>query len=96
MRQIAAIAAKQYLAQVDQAVMVFFIATNPNAHMCDQVVAVNAAAAETLRGLGLPRVAVLGHTRTEQPTPRPFAERQGMLFLSAIHQTDSPNHDGLC
>jgi glycosyltransferase involved in cell wall biosynthesis len=67
-----------------------------NAVMCDQVVAVNRAEAETLSGLGLPRVSVLGHMRTAEPTPRPFAERQGMLFLGAMHQPDSPNYDGLC
>ena len=29
-------------------------------------------------------------------TPRPFAERAGMLFVGAIHDQDSPNYDSLC
>ena len=44
---------------------------------------------------GLPDVAVIGHWREAQPTPRAFADRAGMLFLGAIHQQDSPNHDAL-
>jgi len=38
---------------------------------------------------------VLGHQRTPDPTPAPFAERDGMLFVGAIHEQDSPNLDSL-
>ncbi len=67
-----------------------------HASMCAQVVAVSDQDAVTLRGLGLPRVAVIGHTRELQPTPRDFTSRAGMLFIGALHDMESPNYDGLC
>lgn len=67
-----------------------------HAGMCTQVVAVSAQDAATLRGLGLPRVSVVGHMRELQPTPRAFTARAGMLFVGALHEIDSPNYDGLC
>jgi GT2 family glycosyltransferase len=66
-----------------------------DADICQQVVAVTAAEAETLRSLGCPQVQVIGHMIAPQPTTRPFAQRSGMLFVGAIHQQDSPNFDGL-
>ena len=65
------------------------------ARECDAVVAVSAAEAARLRDIGLPNVAVIGHVREPRPTPRPFARRAGMLFVGAIHQPGSPNHDSL-
>jgi len=67
-----------------------------HASSCAQVVAVSAQDEATLRGLGLPRVAVVGHMRELHPTPRAFTARAGMLFVGALHETDSPNYDGLC
>ncbi len=67
-----------------------------NAPMCDHVVAVSERDARTLREAGFPTVSVIGHIRTPTPTPRRFADRQGMLFVGAMHEQDSPNHDSLC
>ena len=67
-----------------------------NAGICDKIVAVSEPEAEVLRALGLPDVTVIGHTRAVTPGPRPFAEREGMLFVGAIHRMDSPNYDSLC
>jgi glycosyltransferase involved in cell wall biosynthesis len=67
-----------------------------NANLCDRVVAVSAQDAGILRDLELPQVAVIGHLRDLEPTPRAFAARTGMLFVGAIHEEDSPNYDGLC
>ena len=62
---------------------------------CAALVAVSPAEAEILRGLGLGPVTVIGHSRRPEPTPRGFAGRAGMLFLGAMHEPDSPNHDAL-
>ena len=66
-----------------------------DAALCRHVVAVSEAEAGVLRRLGLPSVSVIGHIREVQPTPRPFAERAGLLFLGAMHEPGSPNHDAL-
>jgi O-antigen biosynthesis protein len=67
-----------------------------NARLCRRLVAVNETEAATLRGLGLDPVSVIGHLREARPTLRPFSERAGLLFVGAIHEEGSPNHDGLC
>ena len=51
--------------------------------------------AAAARRSGFADVAVIGHWREARPTPRAFADRAGMLFLGAIHEQDSPNHDAL-
>ncbi|MGH7041019.1 MAG: glycosyltransferase, partial [Acetobacteraceae bacterium] len=66
-----------------------------DAGLCRHVVAVSEADAAVLRRLGLSSVSVIGHMREVQPTPRPFAERSGLLFLGAMHEAGSPNHDAL-
>ena len=65
------------------------------AHICQSIIAVTRGEAQTLRDLGFADVVVIGHWREVLPTPRPFADRAGMLFVGAIHQQDSPNHDAL-
>jgi glycosyltransferase involved in cell wall biosynthesis len=67
-----------------------------NAHLCRRLVAVSDAEAGTLRGLGFDAVSVIGHLCEARPTPRPFFERAGLLFIGAIHEEGSPNYDGLC
>jgi len=67
-----------------------------SAALCQRIVATSAAEAATLRRLGFTDVAVIGHIRAVRLTPRPFAERSGMLFVGAIHEQDSPNYDSLC
>ena len=66
-----------------------------DAAMCDHVVAVSDAEAAVLRQQGLGSVHVIGHIREVQPTPRPFPERSGLLFLGAMHEPGAPNHDAL-
>jgi glycosyltransferase involved in cell wall biosynthesis len=66
-----------------------------NAVFCQSIVAVNPSEARKLRDLGFSDVAVIGHLREPRPTPRAFADRAGMLFIGAMHHTDSPNYDGL-
>jgi GT2 family glycosyltransferase len=63
---------------------------------CDRIVAINDVEAAVLRDMAFPGIAVIGHMREPRPTPLPFAQRAGMLFVGAIHRTDSPNHDSLC
>ncbi|WP_174503850.1 glycosyltransferase [Acidiphilium sp. C61] len=65
------------------------------ARVCRHLTAVNEAEAALLRGVGLPSVSVLGTIRDLAPTPRPFAEREGLLFIGSIHREDSPNLDSL-
>jgi GT2 family glycosyltransferase/glycosyltransferase involved in cell wall biosynthesis len=66
-----------------------------NAWFCQSLVAVSESEAAHLRALGFPDVAVLGHLLERAPTPRPFAERAGMLFVGALPVPDSPNLDAL-
>ncbi len=67
-----------------------------NATQCAHIIAVNETEAAALRRCGFGNVSVIGHMGTPQPTPRPFERRAGMLFVGAIHATDSPNYDSLC
>ncbi len=59
------------------------------------VLAVNAAEASLLRKGKVRKVSVLGTARTVAPTPAGFAAREGLLFVGAIHEAGSPNHDAL-
>lgn len=67
-----------------------------NGAFCEKIVAVTNAEAAKLCDLGFRDVAVIGHMRALRPTPRPLAQRTGMLFVGAIHRMDSPNFDSLC
>jgi glycosyltransferase involved in cell wall biosynthesis len=66
-----------------------------DASMCQQAVTVTETEADTLRSHGFPHVSVIGHMIKPDPTPRPFGQRAGILFVGAIHQQDSPNLDSL-
>ncbi len=59
------------------------------------VLAVNAAEAALLRKGKVKNVAVLGTARKMAPTPAKFGARAGLLFVGAMHQPGSPNHDAL-
>jgi glycosyltransferase involved in cell wall biosynthesis len=86
---LAALAGKEYdLPSAMQAIVA-------DAAICQHAVAVTETEADMLRSYGLPRVSVIGHTIEPVPTPRPFGQRAGMLFVGAIHQQDSPNLDSL-
>ena len=67
-----------------------------HAPLCERIIAVSESEATLLRGLGLPRVSVIGHLAEIHETSRPWRDRAGMLFVGAIHAMDSPNYDGLC
>jgi GT2 family glycosyltransferase len=66
-----------------------------SAYFCQKIVAVNEQDANIIRAAGFKDVGILGHARSLAPTPRPFEDRKGLLFLGAIHDRDSPNLDGL-
>lgn len=59
------------------------------------VLAVNAAEAALLRKGRVKNVSVLGTAREVSPTPAGFGARAGLLFVGAMHQPGSPNHDAL-
>ena len=65
------------------------------AAVADTVVAVSKADAEQFRKAGITSVGVIGHLLEPLPTPRPFDERQGFLFVGAIHEEASPNGDSV-
>jgi GT2 family glycosyltransferase/glycosyltransferase involved in cell wall biosynthesis len=66
-----------------------------HADICRTIVAVSEEEAAILRTLGWDNVEVIGHIRTLAPTPKPFAERTGLLFVGAMHREASPNYDSL-
>ena len=66
-----------------------------HADICETIVAVSEEEARNLRDIGRDNVAVIGHLRPVAPTPKPFADRAGMLFVGAMHQQASPNYDSL-
>jgi O-antigen biosynthesis protein len=66
-----------------------------NAGAADVLVTVTDDEAAFLHQRGFDPVRVVGHMIEPRPTPRPFAQRTGMLFVGAIHSDDSPNHDSL-
>jgi glycosyltransferase involved in cell wall biosynthesis len=66
-----------------------------NAHACQSIIAVNSAEAQRLRDLGFSDVTIIGHICELRPTAKEFAARAGLLFVGAIHETESPNYDGL-
>ena len=65
------------------------------AGICQAVIAVTEAEASLLRDHGLSNITVIGHMIDRKPTPRPFDQRTGILFVGAIHEQDSPNFDSL-
>ena len=65
------------------------------ARKADAVLAVNEAEAALLRKGRVKNVAVLGTARRVAPTPAGFGARDGLLFVGAMHEPGSPNHDAL-
>src|SRR5215471_309688 len=65
------------------------------ARAANLVVAVSASDAEAFRHRGVEAVQVVGHCIEACPTPRPFSERRGFLFVGAIHEEASLNGDSV-
>ncbi len=65
------------------------------AYFCQKIIAVSEADAALVRAAGHSNVSVLGHVKEVQPTPSSWGQRRDLLFLGAIHDPGSPNHDSL-
>src|SRR5262249_13183221 len=65
------------------------------ASVADCVVAVSERDAEQFRKHGIESVRIVGHALASAPTPRSFSERNGFLFVGAIHEEESPNGDSV-
>ncbi|GBR52889.1 glycosyltransferase [Neokomagataea thailandica NBRC 106555] len=65
------------------------------AHFCQRIVTVTESDAGLVRRAGYENVSVLGHEMKPKPTPASFEERKDILFLGALHDPGSPNHDSL-
>jgi O-antigen biosynthesis protein len=65
------------------------------ARAADSVVAVSKSDADAFRSRGIEAVHVIGHSLEACPTPNPFAARQGLIFVGAIHEEASPNGDSI-
>ena len=59
------------------------------------VISVSDAEGELFRAAGMDPVFVLGHAVAAAPTPAGFDEREGILFVGAIHEDASPNADSV-
>jgi glycosyltransferase involved in cell wall biosynthesis len=65
------------------------------AYFCQKIIAVNELDAALVRRGGHSNVSVLGHVKPPMPTPASWSQRHDLLFLGAIHDPGSPNHDSL-
>lgn len=61
----------------------------------DLIIAVSPSEAEVFARHGAENVHVLGHAMSTAPTPRPFSERSGFLFVGSIQEEHSPNGDAV-
>ncbi len=59
------------------------------------IMTVSPLEAEHFRAAGYANVHVLGHSLESDPTPTPFEERSGLLFVGRLTEDDSPNTDSL-
>lgn len=65
------------------------------AQRAQAVLAVSAQDAATFSGAGAPHTFTLGHRVDCRPTSRSFGERDGLLFVGALDEEDSPNVDSV-
>lgn len=61
----------------------------------DTVLAVSEAERALFEAAGARRVLTLGHSLRCSASPRPFAERSGLLFVGAFYEPGSPNTDSI-
>jgi glycosyltransferase involved in cell wall biosynthesis len=59
------------------------------------IISVSTGESELFRAAGMDPVFVLGHAVDVDPTPAAFDERDGILFVGAIHEDASPNADSV-
>jgi GT2 family glycosyltransferase len=65
------------------------------ADLADTVIAVSEPERNEFQKYGINTVHVLGHSVAVGPSPRPFCEREGFLFVGAIHEDTTPNGDSV-
>jgi O-antigen biosynthesis protein len=65
------------------------------AGLAEIVISVSESDAKQFETHGMNTVRVLGHSVAPNPTPRPFSERRGFIFVGAIHEEASPNADSV-
>ena len=61
----------------------------------DLVISVSESEARAFEEHGIQNVQVLGHAISASPTPRPFHQRNGFLFVGPIYEEGTPNSDSL-
>jgi GT2 family glycosyltransferase len=62
---------------------------------CHSIISVSERERHEFARYGHGDVHVLGHTLPATPTPKSFDEREGILFVGAIHELASPNADSV-
>ena len=65
------------------------------ARRADIITSVSDAEVATFLSHGATDVRLLGHALVPSPQPAPFAERDGFVFLGAIHDDNAPNADAV-
>jgi glycosyltransferase involved in cell wall biosynthesis len=65
------------------------------ARVADSIVSVSSREAREFRRRGVEPVHVLGHAYDVETSEAGFEDRSDLLFVGAIHQTDSPNGDSI-
>ena len=65
------------------------------AGLADTVIAVSEPERNEFQKCGISTVHVLGHSVAVRPGPRGFHEREGFLFVGAIHDDTTPNGDSV-
>ena len=63
--------------------------------IADVIITVSKLEAATYQQMNYHNAVVIGHTIAAAPTPRPFSERAGLLFVGALRDDASPNVDSL-
>jgi GT2 family glycosyltransferase len=65
------------------------------ASLANHVISVSEQERKQFENYGIKTVHILGHCVASAPTPRPFSQREGLLFAGAIHGDATPNGDSV-
>ena len=65
------------------------------AALADTVISVSEPERSEFQKHGIKTIHVLGHSVAARATPRAFREREGFLFVGAIHEDTTPNGDSI-